>query len=149
MQHAAMKWVMGLGLTIAFVSPTLGASMMERWNDRVHGISIPTPDGQSNWTFFWDEINNFPHPTFKGGSEPAYQAFGRVLVEFLEDEFSYLQHHHLFTYPLIAQFPSGEIGVSTTFEALTADLSRSGLVDESLRAQLQHLHQRILEATQP
>ena len=62
---------------------------------------------------------------------------------------SYLQHHHLWTYPLIAQFPSGEIGVSTTFEALTADLSRSGLVDESLRAQLQHLHQRILEATQP
>jgi hypothetical protein len=53
---------MVLGLTVACVSPALGASMMARWNDRVHGIHLPTPEGQANWTLFWDEINDFGHP---------------------------------------------------------------------------------------
>jgi hypothetical protein len=62
MQHAAMKGVMVFGLTVACVSPALGASMMARWQDRVHGIHLPTPEGQANWTLFWDEINDFGYP---------------------------------------------------------------------------------------
>src|SRR5688500_13277717 len=104
MRNAVMRSVIVLFFTIAIVAPARGASMMARWNHRVHGIQLPMPDGQWHWTFFWDEINHFPHPTYKGGSEQAYQAFGQVLVDFLEDEFSYLKNHHLFTYPLIYQF---------------------------------------------
>lgn len=127
---------------------TFGASMMDRWNHKAVGIQIPFLDGQSNVTLIWNEINNFPHPTFKGGSEAAYQKFAEVFVLFLEDEFSYLKNHHLFTYPLIVQSPNGAILLETTFEELSGSLAGNDLISAELRERLGLLHQRILEAIQ-
>jgi hypothetical protein len=66
--------------------------VMSRWN-----AVVP-----SGWDFRWEIYDRFPHPTFKGGSEMAYQRFAQVLVSFLQssDNFQYLAHNQLFTYPL-------------------------------------------------
>src|SRR5688500_6291718 len=98
MRNAAMRSVIVLFFALALISPALAGSMMERWNHGVNGVQIPMPDGLGYSTLFWDEINHFPHPTFKGGSEQAYEIFAQELADFLEDEFSYLENRHLFTY---------------------------------------------------
>ena len=150
MYNSAMRLVIALFFMITLISPALGASMMERWNDYTHGFQIPWDPklGPGNTTFRWEEIIYFPHPTFKGGSEQAYESFGLILIGFLSNEFSYLQNNNLFTYTLIYQFPSGEVALSTTFKDLSAELSESTLVSEYVRSQLKILHQRIIEATE-
>jgi hypothetical protein len=76
-------------------------------------------------------IQNPPrHHTIK--RQTTLEALGRLELRRFNAAATFQNPVHLLTYPLIAQFLSGEIGVSTTFEALTADLSRSGRVDESL-----------------
>ena len=42
--------------------------------------------------FGWTTFNQFPHPTFKGGSAEAYQAFAKVLLAFFDngDNFDFL-----------------------------------------------------------
>jgi hypothetical protein len=93
-------------------------------------------------------IQNPPrHHTIK--RQTTLETLGRLELRRFNAAATFQNPVHLLTYPLIAQFPSGEIGVSTTFQELAADLSQSELLDEGLRAHLQQLYQRILDATQP
>jgi hypothetical protein len=95
-------------------------ALMDRWNAAVDAAGT-TID------FHWLEYDQFPHPTFKGGSEDAYGEFATVLLQFFQqsDDFDFLANGHLFTTPLLYVFPSGQIGIDTTFQQLAAQLSSS------------------------
>jgi hypothetical protein len=113
----------------AFGTPTGGSSvppsvastqqeLMDRWN--VADAMIV-----SNYDFQWSSYTEFPHPTLKGGSTEAYQAFAMVLLDFLtqNDDFAFLANNHLFTVPLEADFANGQEGLITTFEALATEFA--------------------------
>jgi hypothetical protein len=95
-------------------------SLLARWN-AVAGAPV---DG---FDFRWSTFNQFPHPTFKGGTAEAYQAFAKVLLAFFDrdDNFDFLTRNHLFKLHLIYVFPSGETGLDTNFEALAVYLTNS------------------------
>jgi hypothetical protein len=69
--------------------------MLSRWNRAVDA-------SPSAFDFHWTEIDQFPHPTFQGGSEEAYTAFAKVLLAVLSqtDNFDYFAGHHLFDLPV-------------------------------------------------
>jgi len=101
-------------------TPEVRQSLLARWN-AVAGTPV---DG---FNFFWSTFDQFPHPTFKGGSAEAYQAFAKVLLAFFDagDNFDFLAQNHLFKLHLIYVFPSGQTGVDTNFEALAMYLTNS------------------------
>ena len=73
--------------------------------------------------FRWEAFDQFPHPTYKGGSEEAYQRFAEILIAFYEgdDNFDYLTRNKCFSITLRYVFPSGQAGVQTSFAQLTED----------------------------
>jgi len=97
------------------------AALMSRWNATVDALGL-TID------FHWRSFDQFPHPTFKGGTVEAYQDFATILLAFFQrsDDFQYLATNNLFMTPLRYVFPSGQIGLETTLEKLTADISAPG-----------------------
>lgn len=131
------------------VQSAFAQNMMERWNSQADGVFIPFPWGEGNFNLLWDEINNFPYPTYKGGSYEAYQKFAEVFADFFEAEgnFDYMKEHNLLTYRLIHQFRSGQIGMDTTFKFLASDFSTSGFVSEDVRARIKAISEKITAAT--
>jgi hypothetical protein len=107
-----------------------------RWN-ALPGLQAPPLD------FRWPELDRFPHPTFQGGTPEAYRRFAELLVSFLESQenFDYLAKHGLFRLKLRNVFPSGQVGVETTFEELTS--LDAGLPTDTAD-RLRRLHDRIL-----
>jgi hypothetical protein len=95
--------------------------LMARWN------AVATA-GDSAFDFHWTVFEAFPHPTYKGGSAPAYQAFAAVLLAFFQggDNFDFLFRNHLFTLHLTHVFPSGQSGLDTTFQALATFFAAPG-----------------------
>jgi hypothetical protein len=93
-------------------------SLLARWN-AVAGAPV---DG---FDFRWTTFNQFPHPTFKGGTAEAYQAFSKVLLAFFDhgDNFDFLTRNRLFKLHLIYVLPSGQNGFDTNFEALAVYLT--------------------------
>jgi hypothetical protein len=93
-------------------------NLLARWN----AVASAPVDGLD---FRWSTFNQFPHPTFKGGTAQAYQAFAKVLLAFFDrdDNFDFLTRNRLFKLQLIYVLPSGQIGVDTNFEALTVYLT--------------------------
>lgn len=93
-------------------------SLMVRWN-AVADVSL------SGYSFHWGTFDQFPHPTFKGGSAEAYRGFAEVLLAFFDrgDDFDFLAHNHLFTLSLVYVFPNGAKGFETTFQALAASFA--------------------------
>ena len=70
---------------------------MARWN--------AVADGQTaNATFHWDAFDQFPHPTYKGGTAEGYGAFAEVLAAFFErgDNSDFLARNELFKTPLFS-----------------------------------------------
>ena len=86
---------------------------MARWN-------ATATAGDTAFDFRWATFNQFPHPTFKGGSADAYRAFAVVLLGFFQarDNFDFLTRNQLFTLHLTYVFPNGAIGFDTSFQAL-------------------------------
>src|ERR1044071_9884439 len=87
------------GTTPPTTAPTVPVEMSEieqsllaRWNT----VASAPVDG---FDFLWSRFNQFPHPTFKGGTAEAYQAFAKVLLAFFDhgDNFDFLAQNHLFT----------------------------------------------------
>jgi hypothetical protein len=109
--------------------------LMDRWN----AVVDQQPPG--DFDFHWRAYDQFPHPTFKGGSAEAYRAFAVALLAFLEarDDFDFLARNHLFRTPLVAATVSGQGNAVTTFAALAASLSSPdsfATVPEETRAPL-------------
>jgi hypothetical protein len=101
-------------------TPEVEQSLMTRWN----AVASAPVDG---FDFHWNTFNQFPHPTYKGGSAEAYQAFAKVLLAFFDDgdNFDFLARNRLFKLHLIYVFPSGQSGVDTNFEDLAVYLTKS------------------------
>jgi hypothetical protein len=115
---------LGCAANTVTVTPFDQNELMARWNTAADGSGI-TVSGFGD--FHWSEFNQFPHPTFKGGSSEAYSKFALVLIAFYErgDNFDYLTQSHLFTYGLSY---SNRGGPTTTFQILTQTLVGSELV---------------------
>lgn len=101
-------------------APSAGTVALEqeivvRWNQAAQ--SVPT-----SYTFTWNAFNQFPHPTFKGGSEAAYGEFAQVLLAFFQrgDDFDFLARNCLFRVPLYYAMANGDHGQGWTFEGLAA-----------------------------
>ena len=114
------------------------AELMKRWNLTVNAVGGPVD-------FHWNNLDQFPHPTYKGGTAQAYQAFAAVLVPFLQDDdnFAFLQTNQLFTMSLDYIFPSGANGLGTTFERLVADLSSDSMLSDDTQKVLKQISQKI------
>ncbi len=127
-------------------TPTEGRSgveqdLMARWN------AVATA-GDAAFDFRWATFNQFPHPTFKGGSAEAYRAFAAVLLEFFQaqDNFDFLARSGLFTLHLVYVFPSGAIGLDTSFQALATSFAAPdgfGAIPLEVRQALQELADRM------
>jgi len=110
---------------------------MDRWN-AANGATLKAVD------FTWSEYNLFPHPTFKGGTAQAYGDFAAVLLQFFQqgDDFAFLANGSFFTTPLLYVFPSGQIGIDTSFKELAMDFaSGTGIFGSATPATRQGLAQ--------
>lgn len=60
------------------LDPTVNVDteVLRRWNLAVDQISDQTPD------FHWRMLNDFPHPTYRGGTAQAYRVFVEALLQF-------------------------------------------------------------------
>jgi hypothetical protein len=110
----------GAGASAGELPAATEQALMDRWNAAADAADT-TID------FHWLEFNQFPHPTYKGGSEDAYGQFAAVLLQFFQqsDDFDFLAGGQLFTVPLIYVFPSGQVGLDTSFQQLAAEFSSS------------------------
>jgi len=112
----------------ARVSPPAPAStharseLMKRWNLVVNGAG-------ASIDFHWSQWDQFPHPTYRGGTSDAYHQFAAVLLSFLQDQgnFAFLLQNQLFRTSLDYIFPSGQNGLGTTFERLASDFSSDSM----------------------
>ena len=97
---------------------------MSRWNAAAQGVTVPFPSSTVMVDFMWRSFDQFPHPTFKGGSAEAYQTFADLLVAFYgrDDNFAFLANNHLFRIALRYAVSSGQ-NTGWTFEQLTDDFS--------------------------
>jgi hypothetical protein len=122
-------------------SSAVDADILTRWNQ--------IADQQaSTFDFHWSEVDQFPHPTFKGGTAEAYRAFAEVLLAFFAagDNFDFLSAHHRFDVSLRYIFPSGQSGLDTSFRKLAtyfASASSFGDIPVTTRTSLQRFADRM------
>ena len=87
------------------------------------GTRSPTVE-RRNVTFHWDAFDQFPHPTYKGGTAEESGAFAEVLAAFFErgDNFDFLARMSFLRPRFLYIFPSGQEGLRTSFEELAIHL---------------------------
>jgi hypothetical protein len=117
------------------------AELMARWNAAAD--SVP-----ATLDFHWSTFDQFPHPTYKGGTVEAYQQFAVVLLAFFHapGNFGFLAQNHLFTLHLTYVFPSGQVGLDTTFQQLAttfASPTAYGDLSDSMRTAFADVAARI------
>jgi len=122
------------------VSVETQQSLMSRWNRVATGVTVPLFPGGPPVDFLWNAFDKFPHPTFRGGSATAYEAFANILIAFYEngDNFAFLSESRLFRITLSSTLHDG-MSVDTTFEQITSQLSSDAwapLVSAGVRQQL-------------
>jgi len=121
--------------------------LMTRWNAVADGVVVPSGFG-GDFVFTWTAFDQFPHPTYKGGSQEAYQAFVEILIAFYEkgDNFDFLTANKCFSIKLSYVFPSGQDGLGTSFAKLTEEFSQSDWFLAETRAKLAAFSARIRAA---
>jgi hypothetical protein len=117
--------------------------LMTRWNAAADGVVI-----SGGFTFSWEAFDQFPHPTYKGGTKEAYWGFAEILIAFYEkgDNFDYLTRNKYFSITLGHIFPSGQMGVQTSFAQLTEDFSNNDWIPAATRDKLATFVARIRAA---
>ena len=90
-------------------------TLLVRWNQAASSVV-------TTYTFIWSEFDQFPHPTYKGGSAAAYGEFAQVLLAFFQlgDDFDFLARNCLLRAPLYYATVTGTHGQDWTFEGLAA-----------------------------
>lgn len=127
------------------------AEITRRWNVSAAGVTAPFLDG-GTVGFGWDDFEQFPHPTYKGGTTEAYQAFAQVFLDFFSraDNFEFLKQKGLLNIRLTYRFPSGQLGVDTTFDKLSGQLADPGylpgFLSTDMRNKLMMVHRMIHDA---
>src|SRR5579859_7569022 len=74
---AAVGGSMGCSEKVMSFSRVDQEELMARWNAVGDGVVV-----QGFGNFHWGNFDQFPHPTFKGGSVEAYTRFGEALLAF-------------------------------------------------------------------
>jgi hypothetical protein len=120
--------------------------LMARWNQAASTVPNNMCCG---FSFAWDAFDEFPHPTFKLGTEVAYQEFAQILLIFFQagDNFDFLARNSLFRLPLPDVGVNQE--VTWTFEQLANSFASStayGNIPEATRAALAAYAVRIQQA---
>jgi hypothetical protein len=105
--------------------------LLRRWNGAVDLGPAATHD------FHWRDVNDFPHPTYKGGSALAYAEFVDILVRFWADgsTVDFVRCNALFD----RAYKSGPpVATQKTVQLrpLTSQLSTDPFVDATRRASL-------------
>jgi hypothetical protein len=87
--------------------------MVTRWNETV--ANNPSNFASSGFSFIWPTFEQFPHPTFRGGSAEAYQEFARLLLIYTQtgDNFDFLAVNGLFDVELRDASVSGSADFGT------------------------------------
>ncbi len=132
------------------VSAVEQQQLMARWNSNVEG----NPSSSSSTEmldFNWSAFDQFPHPTYQGGSAEAYQTFARLLLTFMQadDSFDYLAKNRLFDNRLGYRMANGDIGVTWSFRELVTEFSSEtmfGQIPEETRTGLKEIAARIAVA---
>jgi hypothetical protein len=121
--------------------------LMTRWNAVADGVAIPSGFG-FDVDFKWEAFDQFPHPTFKGGSEEAYRGFADILIAFYEkdDNFDFLIKNKCFSITLRYVFTGGQDGFRTSFAQLTDEFSQNDWMTAETRAKLAAFSVRIRAA---
>jgi len=132
------------GQSSATVSAEVQQDLMARWNAVAEGVTV------ESWDFHWKRFADFPHPTFKGGSDEAYTAFANILVAFYEkdDTFGYLESNKLFDMTLQVSYADEKVAFETSFAKLTDLVVMSDLPNLSAdaRAKLKDFDDRIAKS---
>lgn len=123
--------------------------MMNRWNAAVDSTPSDFTQG-TGFDFYWTTFRQFPHPTFKGGSEEAYQTFAAILLTFMQndDNFQYLAEQRLFDVVLGYDLPSGQSDNWGSLRELVDMFSSDtmfGNIPESTRSGLEQVAARIAQ----
>ena len=89
--------------------------LMVRWNQAARSVV-------TTHKFLWNAFDQFPHPTYQGGSAAAYGEFAQVLLAFFQlgDDFDFLAQNCLLRAPLYSTMANGDHGQGWTFEGLAA-----------------------------
>lgn len=103
------------------------AGLLARWNAAV--ASTPAVSGD----FHWKAVDQFPHPTFRGGSQAAYTGFVDILLTLYSrpDNLDFMESHTLFDEP----FTYGS-APEVTFRSFARFLSTFSLVAPDRQARL-------------
>jgi hypothetical protein len=111
-------------------SKTAVIEMMDRWN-------IAVAEEKADLYFVWNDYDRFPHPTFKGGSKEAYEAFTKVLIKFLSpNNIAFIRQNNLVELPIHCN-TQVQLGSFGTFSSVVRDFAQYGeMVDYSLREKL-------------
>jgi hypothetical protein len=90
-------------------TPEQVASLRERWNTSARAVHARLPE--STLDFTWTPTA-FPAPTFRGGSEAAYEEFAQILIHFYStgDNLAFAKANGLLTRP----FSDGVAGARDT-----------------------------------
>jgi hypothetical protein len=131
----------------AFSRDELRQQAMVRWNEN-RAIHPTDFEGATQYSFEWPKFDQFPHPTFRGGSEAAYGAFADLLLTYLHDEntFEFLSTNDFFDERLLVVFSSGQVGLDTSFRELVNSFSSDdafGDISTSTRAGLASIAARL------
>lgn len=115
------------------------------------GVTAPFPGG-GTVGFEWDVYEQFPHPTYKGGTVEAYTAFTQVFLAFFSrpDNFEFLKQKELLNLRLLYKADGGLLLLDTTFDKLSEELADPnyllGVLTTDEHNQLKRVHQMIHDA---
>lgn len=111
------------------------AELLKRWNTAVAAA------GERN-NYLWQSFDNFPHPTYKGGSDEAYAEFAKVLSTFVSDKTNvdFARKNGIFDIALKANGVTMGFGKkSTTLKSLCRMLSNNPSLTGAQRQTLSSL----------
>jgi hypothetical protein len=125
---AALLLVGCVGRDAAGEGPGASADIQQQWLERWNAAVDSDPStlgSESGFDFHWTAFDDFPHPTYQGGSEQAYQTFAKLLLVFLQqsDNFTFLAKNKLLDVRLTHAFPGGQSGSDWSMRELVTYFS--------------------------
>jgi hypothetical protein len=136
-------------------------ALVDRWNAVPLATQSIAAHGQT-FDFLWPTFGEFPHPTFKGGTEEGYRMFARVLLAFMRtgDNFDFLANGkteyqgytwNIFDLLIGEATESGKVEVGWTFRKLVEWFATDSegiysWVDPDTRSGLAEVAKRIPES---
>lgn len=99
--------------------------MMDFWNETIENTPSDFTE-KTGLNFLWTTFGEFPHPTFKMGTEIAYQRFAAILLAYMQNEeiFNYLAFNSLFD----VELGYGELTTWGSFRTLVTEFSSEGML---------------------